>query len=61
MDDERLVDLEIRLAYQDRKVEELDQLVRSLVTRLETTERELAEVKREITPQPHTNERPPHY
>lgn len=61
MDDDRIVDLEIRLAYQDRKLEDLDTLVRALATRLETTERELREVKQAVTPAEHANERPPHY
>lgn len=55
------MDLEIRLAYQDRKIEELDKLVRALGDRLETTERELKELKQAITPVEHLNERPPHY
>lgn len=59
--DDKIVDLEIRIAYQDRKVEELDHLVRGLVTRLETAERELSEIKRAMTPEEHLNERPPHY
>ncbi len=60
-EDDRLVDLEIRLAYQDRKIDELDQLVRTLVTRLETSERDLSEIKRAMTPEAHINEPPPHY
>jgi uncharacterized coiled-coil protein SlyX len=59
--DDRLVDMEIRLAYQDRRLEELDKLVRTLGDRLETTERELKELKRAMTPEEHPNERPPHY
>lgn len=61
MDDDKIVDLEIRIAYQDRKVDELDTLVRALVTRLEAAERDLAEMKRAMTPEEHVNERPPHY
>ena len=61
MDDDKIVDLEIRIAYQDRKVDELDTLVRSLVTRLEAAERELKELKQSVTPVEHINERPPHY
>ena len=61
MDDDRLVDVEIRLAYQDRKLEELDTLVRGLVDRLLVSERELAELKRAMTPEKHINEPPPHY
>jgi len=60
-DDDRVVDLEIRLAYQDRRLEELDGLVRGLVTRLENSERDLAELKRAMTPESHINEPPPHY
>lgn len=55
------MDLEIRLAYQDRKIEELDKLVRTFADRLEATERELKELKQAVTPQEHLNERPPHY
>jgi uncharacterized coiled-coil protein SlyX len=61
MQDDALIELEIRIAFQDRKIDELDTLVRTLATRLETTERELAEVKRAMAPEEHLNERPPHY
>jgi uncharacterized coiled-coil protein SlyX len=59
--DDHLVELEIRLAYQDRKIEELDKLVRALVPRLESAERDLLEIKRAMTPEEHINEPPPHY
>ena len=42
-------------------IDELDTLVRSLVTRLEAAERELKELKQTVTPVEHINERPPHY
>lgn len=61
MQDDALVELEIRIAYQDRKIDELDALVRALADRLGTTERELAEVKKAIGPEERLNERPPHY
>jgi uncharacterized coiled-coil protein SlyX len=53
--------MEIRLAFQDRKLDDLDKLVRTLGDRLETAERELKEIKRAMTPEEHTNEPPPHY
>ena len=45
MDDghtERLMDLEVRLAFQDQFIRELDEFVRALSGRLERVERELA-------------------
>jgi uncharacterized coiled-coil protein SlyX len=56
-----IVELEIKLAYQDRKISDLDALVRKLTDRVETVERELAEVKRALTPEAFVNEPPPHY
>lgn len=58
---EELVELEIKLAYQDRRLSELDGLVRVLSGRLETVERELGELKRAATPEAMVNEPPPHY
>ncbi|HEY5933278.1 MAG TPA: hypothetical protein VIU61_01510 [Kofleriaceae bacterium] len=60
VDAEQLVDLEVKLAYQDRAIRELDQLVRALVTRLEVVERELGELK-QVAPAAPLHERPPHY
>jgi uncharacterized coiled-coil protein SlyX len=59
VDAEHLVDLEVKLAYQDRLIRELDQLVRTLATRLEVVERELRDLK-QTAPVP-AHERPPHY
>jgi uncharacterized coiled-coil protein SlyX len=63
MDDsrEQLVELEIKLAFQDRMLRELDALVRGLANRLEATERELGELKKTLQPEPSINEPPPHY
>jgi uncharacterized coiled-coil protein SlyX len=58
---EEIVELEIKLAYQDRKITELDALVRTLTERVATVERELAEVKRALAPEAIVNEPPPHY
>lgn len=59
--DHALVELEIKLAYQDRRIGELDALVRSLAEQLEATRRELAEIKRALAPAELVNEPPPHY
>jgi uncharacterized coiled-coil protein SlyX len=55
-----IIELEIRIAYQDRKIDELDALVRTLVARLDTAERDLVELRRALEPE-HVNEPPPHY
>lgn len=64
-DDDRLVDLEIRLAYQDKLIRELDALVRTFADRLDRTDRELRELKSgqrspEVPVGP-PNDKPPHY
>jgi SlyX protein len=64
--DERIDDLEIKLAYQERLISELDALVRSFGTKLDEAMRELASLKESLrtggepTLGP-TNEPPPHY
>lgn len=62
---EHLLDLEIKLAYQERLIRDLDTHVRELGDRLVKTERELAEIKQTIRSGEPTlggqNEKPPHY
>jgi uncharacterized coiled-coil protein SlyX len=64
-EDERIVDLEIKLAYQDQLIRELDALVRSFGDRLDKTARELEALKQAVkspeTPVGPANEKPPHY
>jgi uncharacterized coiled-coil protein SlyX len=36
--EERIVDLEVRVAYQDKLIEELDQVIREFSTRVENLE-----------------------
>ena len=64
-DAERFVDLEVKLAYQERLIRELDTLVRAFATRLDKTEHELGELKQAIRspdrPVGPANEPPPHY
>ncbi len=62
---DQIVDLEVKLAYQDRSIRDLDTLVRELTARLEATDKKLAELEQtvrggELPIGPH-NERPPHY
>lgn len=63
--EERYEDLEIKLAFQDKLVRELDELVRALADRLTAAERELKTLKDAIvSPAPPVgaaNEPPPHY
>ena len=59
--EEQIVELEIKLAYQDRRLGELDALVRSLGERVAVLERELADVRRGLAPETRVNDPPPHY
>ena len=63
--DERLTELEVRVAYQDRLIAELDEVVRGFTTRVEELERELQRLRETMASGPEpigdANERPPHY
>lgn len=65
MDDDRIVELEIKLAYQEKLIRELDALVRGFGDKLDRTDRELAALKQAIrspeTPAGPANDKPPHY
>jgi uncharacterized coiled-coil protein SlyX len=62
---ERVTDLEVKLAYQDRVIAALDEVVRGFAARVETLERELREIRAGATsPAPPigpASEKPPHY
>ena len=62
---ERLEDLEVKLAFQDKLIRELDALVRTFGDRLDKTVRELEQLKQSIRspegPVGPANEPPPHY
>jgi len=64
-DDERFVDLEIKLAFQEQLIRELDALVRAVRDRLDTTDRDLRELKQAIrspeVPVGPASDKPPHY
>lgn len=63
--EDRIVELEVRVAYQDKVIADLDEVLRAFTVRVEGLERELAELKQslrdgapEIGP---ANDKPPHY
>lgn len=62
---ERLEDLEVKVAFQDRLIRELDALVRTFGDRLDETQRELSQLKASLrspeNPMGPANEPPPHY
>ena len=62
---ERLEDLEVKVAFQDRLIRELDALVRTFGDRLDEVNRELAQLKAGMrSPEGAlgpANEPPPHY
>jgi uncharacterized coiled-coil protein SlyX len=63
-DDERLIEMEIRIAHQDKALAALDDVVREFALRVERMEQELREIRKAsesptaIGP---ADERPPHY
>lgn len=65
IDAERIEDLEVKLAFQDKLIRELDALVRTFGDRLDAAERELKQLKASIqSPEGGMgpgNEPPPHY
>lgn len=62
---ERIEDLEVKLAFQDRLIRELDALVRTFGDRLDDALREIEQLKQSVrSPEPTVgpaNEPPPHY
>jgi uncharacterized coiled-coil protein SlyX len=62
---EQVMDLEVKLAFQDRLIRDLDALVREFGTRLDTTQRELEALKQTLksgeVPLGPASEKPPHY
>lgn len=62
-EEQRLVDLEIRAAYQDKVIEQLDEVVREFAERVQALERELGELKKSLDAPPigPADEPPPHY
>jgi SlyX protein len=60
---ERIVDLEVRIAYQERLISDLDSVVREFCKRTELLQQELLDMKKSLESQPigPADEVPPHY
>ena len=63
MSDDRVDELEIKIAFQDKVIADLEALVRTLGVRIDEISRELAQLKSAIgSPElPLTSDKPPHY
>ena len=65
MDAERFTELEIKVAFQDKVIADLEALVRSFGVRLDELARQLKQMKDAVrspeVPMGPANERPPHY
>ena len=61
--EERIVDLEVRTAYQDKLIAELDEVVRELSTHVESLESLLKDLKDSANAAPvgPADDPPPHY
>jgi SlyX protein len=63
--EDRIIELEVRLAYQDKLLSDLDEVVQALAKRLEAQERELQQLKEALAEAPNpigpVDETPPHY
>ena len=61
--EERIVDLEARAAYQDRVIEDLDEVVREFSARVESLESLVKDLKESANAAPigPPDEPPPHY
>ncbi len=61
--EERIVDLEVRAAYQDRLIAELDEVIREFSARVERLETLLKDMKdsENAAPIGPANDPPPHY
>ena len=62
---ERIEDLEVKLAFQDKLIADLDALVRTFGDRLDAMQRQIDQLKKAAEspelPLGSPNERPPHY
>ena len=59
----RIVDLEIRVAYQDELIGQLDEVIREFATRIEALEFQLGELRNRVGSGPigPAHDPPPHY
>jgi uncharacterized coiled-coil protein SlyX len=61
--DERIVDLEVRIAHQDRVIQALDEVIRAFTARVEDLERQVQALRGApgILPVGPADDPPPHY
>ena len=61
--DKNIVDLEVRVAYQERTISQLDEVVCELATRIERLEHQLRELRDRVNAAPDDtpDTPPPHY
>jgi len=62
--DERIIELEIRIAHQDKVIAALDDVVRAFAARVEKIERQLETLRKspgDLDPVGPADEPPPHY
>lgn len=61
--DDRLTDVEIKLAFAERRIDELDDVVRGMSENLDVLIKEVKRLRRQAEPSdaPPANEKPPHY
>ena len=61
--EKRIVDLEVRAAFQDKLIADLDEVLSEFALRVENLERQLQELRESADPQPSgpANDPPPHY
>ncbi len=62
--EERLVELEIRIAHQDKVIADLDEVLRAFASRVEVIEEQLRALRgatADVGPVGPANEPPPHY
>jgi SlyX protein len=63
--EERIIELEVRVAYQDKIIADLDEVLRAFTSQVEALQRELVELKQMIKDdQPEigpADDAPPHY
>ncbi len=61
--DKQIIDLEVRVAYQDKIIAQLDEVVRELATRIERLEHQVKELRQNANAAPigPADDPPPHY
>lgn len=63
--EDRIIELEVRVAYQDKIIADLDEVLRAFTSKVEALQRELVELKHKLEDdQPElgpADDAPPHY